>query len=100
MTVTRIATTDEATSLNDLCGTWKIVAHAFPNGWRWNLSAADEATFRALAMRENRNEQPHYSVVTGRLETGECVLYARVFPVAWRRDPGRDAWDGRHRRWA
>jgi hypothetical protein len=84
----QITTTAEVESINDIDADWKIVARQIAPGiWQY-CGALDETRerilFRSMAFPEKHGEQPHISVVTGRSVAGQCVLYARIFPMAAR----------------
>lgn len=86
----RINTTTEANTLGDINEDWKVVALLGAGGWAWCGDLADpkqNMLFRNLAYPTRAGEQPHISTVTGRDWSGQLCIYARIFPVKFRRSP-------------
>lgn len=84
--IRRITETAEAECLSDLCHDWRIVARRDWSDWVYcGAFAHDELRmFRRMAFPEIEGEAPRVSCVTGRDQHGREVLYARIFPTAFR----------------
>lgn len=83
----RITTTTEANTLDDITEEWKIVARRYATGWEWIGELASERQnklFRDLAFPWDRT-QPHFSTITGRDAIGLICVYARIYPMQFRR---------------
>lgn len=94
-----IATTTEATSLDDISDTWKVVAkrrlRTVANEvlavWDYTGTLSENkqnSAFRKMAFSYSRGEIPHISCVTGRDALGNLTLYARLYPMKLRRKRG------------
>lgn len=80
--MTRIETTPEARSLDDIDADWKIVARNVYGTWSYCGALRHESVY---SLAHPVDGPARVSIVTGRDLSGRLCLYARIYPAAGRR---------------